>query len=135
MSNPSPDNPDFTPEPSEVLQVEEYPAHIPAVPVVVEGPVKSQQLPGIGPWAPGQLTIDAVTPQQIVGPDPRRKRLVVMAQSASVFLSDSSAGAAGNRRFRTPVDQRHEFTHTGEVWALGDGGTAIVSWYVEFWTE
>jgi hypothetical protein len=115
--------------------MEEHPAQVPPVPVIVESPVKAQAMPGIAPWAPGTLTVDATNPQQIVGADPRRKRLVITAQTAAAFLSDSSAGALSNRRFRMPTDNPREFTHTGEVWALADTGSSVVSWYQEFWTE
>lgn len=123
------------PMPDEVLQQETKITTVPPVPVTVEGPIHAQQLPGRTRWAMGALTITTTLPQQLVGDEPRRKRLVVTTATSAAFLSDSEAGASSNRRFRLPSGSPVELTHTGEVWALGDGGNAEVSWFMEFWSD
>ena len=134
MSNPVPD--EDIPEPDAVLQHEPMPVLAAPVPVAVDGPVKTQTLPGNPQWASFRQTFDQNTPQQLLGADPRRKRAVVCGEgSFGFFLGQDRNGLSSGRAFRCTVNVPLEFTHTGEIWALGDGGSAILSVYVEQWAD
>jgi hypothetical protein len=129
--------PDMQPDPEDVLQVE--PDRVLAsssVPVAVDGPVRVQTLPASPQWAVFRQTIDQNTPQQLLGADPRRKRAVIMGEgSFGFFLGNDRSGINAGRVFRSTVNIPLEFTHTGEIWALGDGGSTILSVYLEQWTD
>jgi hypothetical protein len=127
--------PDTEPDPGEVLQHEAAPLHVAPIPVVVEGPTRIQSLPAIRQWAMAQLTIDQNNPQQLAQADPRRSKLTIVAQTTPIFIGDSSGAVVGNRRFRLPIDRPESMGHGGEVWAVGDAGTAVVYVYMEYWTD
>lgn len=129
--------PDMQPDPEEVLQVEpDRVLDSSSVPVAVDGPVRVQTLPASPQWAVFRQTIDQSTPQQLIGADARRKRCVIMGEgSFGFFLGNDRVGMTSGRVFRSTVNVPLEFTHTGEIWGLGDGGSAILSVYIEQWTD
>jgi hypothetical protein len=121
-------------EPTEAeVKTEEVRAQrVEPVPVVVEGPVRAQQV-GSRAGAMRSLNVSQTDVQQLVGADLRRRSLLVWT-SAAVRIGtreDVEAGAAA----LTPVNVVIPIMHTDAIWVRGDAGAAVVSFILELWTE
>lgn len=82
---------DGSPSWDEVEQREEHAElPIPAVPVHVDGPVQVQGLPPRTSVV-RTLTVDNVTPAELLSRDPRRCRAVIIAFSANIVIGLNSA--------------------------------------------
>jgi hypothetical protein len=128
VSNPAAEDP----RPDEVLQEEPSARTIPPVPVVVEGPIRVQQLPS-PVWA--MISYAGVTTSaiQIIGGELRRRKATILG-SAAIRVGQSSAQADAQAA-PWPANIPLEMTHDGEVWARADTGTVNIMVLVEYWTE
>ena len=120
------------PDVGEVQQREEEARPIEAVPVVVEGPVRAQDV-GSRSGAMRSVAVSQTDIQPLVGADLRRRSLLVWTSAAVRIGSreDVEAGAAAV----TPVNVVIPITHTDAVWVRGDAGAAVVSFILELWTD
>ncbi|MER6059472.1 hypothetical protein [Streptomyces albidoflavus] len=123
---------DTIPDADDLLQEEEVPAKMTAIPVVVEGPARVQLLPtrsaGMRSWP---LTADQVV--RVLDADPRRRRAVLQAVGGAVRLGTSQAAA----RVGAQIAEGTLLTLTtcDEVWAtaaLADTELSIIN---EQWAE
>lgn len=123
---------DREPTEAEIHQTEpEF--YMPAeVPVRVEGPIRAQVLPRQG-WAIRTIEL-SVTPTKLVGREPRRGRVLLVASALS-WVGNVETQAKANVGFRVPASIPVEFSHTEEIWGVADTGTATISVSEEFWTE
>jgi hypothetical protein len=136
------------PDPSEVLGIEPDDARIAPVPVTVEGPVRVQQMPAVNGYM-RTINITAV-PEQIVGINPRRSRLVLRnvaiapADGNKINVANTAGEAAAGTGFILASDawgsnESTQLFHQGEVWAALTPTTGVssmpLSILVEEWTE
>jgi hypothetical protein len=120
------------PDTDTVRQEEEQARNVEPVPVVVEGPVRAQDV-GSRSGAMRSVNVTQTDLQQLVGADLRRRSLLVWSDAAVRLGSreDVEADAAAV----TPVNVLIPITHTDAIWVRGDAGAAVVSFILELWTE
>lgn len=106
----------------------------PAIPVKVEGPVSTHELPA-RTASMGSTTAGTTDPTQIVSADPRRKSVLVFTETQAVWVALTRADAAGSAGFSLPVNCGVTLLHTGQVWVRSKTGTATVSYVVENWAD
>jgi methenyltetrahydromethanopterin cyclohydrolase len=101
------------------------------VPVVVDGPVVAQ-LAGSRVGIARSVAV-TTSPQQVLGSDPRRRRVVLLADATvRVGTYEDVDNDAGFLLYAlVPL----ELTHIDAVWARTDSGTGRLSVLVENWTE
>lgn len=117
---------DTEPTVAEVQQEEARAASMVPVPVTVEGPVRVQMLPAVT----GRMYNVTIMEQaeQIVGYNPRRKRLVLRVTSIApadadkIAIANTKNDAEDGRGFVLPTDawggnSSLEITHCEAVWA------------------
>jgi len=131
--------PDLQPDVEEVLQTEEPAGYEPTVKVCVEGPVRTQALPGKG-GATFTRTV-STTPTRLVGADHRRRTVSIQAED-NLYVAFSRAGIQS--AIDTP-DNHEAFLYyaaaspiltvgaTVEVWVAAITSTAKVSVFTELW--
>lgn len=113
------------------------PADLQAVPVRIEGPVRSQQLPA-QTWAAKTIELTDDETIRVLNRDPRRKRAYLLSNDGATWIGASQAGTL-NVGFRLPDGGLDglglELTHSEEVWAVADGNTSNLRMVVEYWAE
>lgn len=118
-----------TETPEEIVQCEPPAAGTP-VPVVVQGPVETREVPAAGPA--GYLTATAVGAAigvKVLGLEPRRKSATIMALSQDIWISTTQAGAQAGAggAMRWPSLVPKVIDHINEVWVCAVSGTTDVS--------
>lgn len=120
---------DFDQEPDDVLQETGY--DVKAVPVCVEEPVRTQELPARS-GACYQAQVDT-TGARILGRDPRRKSATIIGISQDLRLGTTQANALAGARI--PAVVPFVISHIDEVWAATLTGTTEVSVITEQWAD
>jgi hypothetical protein len=125
------------PSMAEVHQVEaEDIPKLAEVPVRIEGPVRAQTLPATS-WSARSYELSATEAVRVARRDARRKRgvITVVTQAAWLGPSQSAAKSGVGYRMGAAATSIIEFTHTEEIWAIGDTAGSILSIFEEYWTE
>jgi hypothetical protein len=124
-------DPDAVGEPSvtEVvgLEVPDYTA----VRVQVEGPIRTEALPGVS-GDMGSRSVGATDPVQLFGVDYRRKSLYLVASTA--FKVGRTQQQCSARGATVPANVIAPIDHREEVWVLSSSGTIDISWLLSQWT-
>jgi|SRR5687767_7171103 len=119
---------------SDVLQEDPVPFAIPSVPVRVEGPVTTQQIPSRAGASFSRLLLAADVPQAPILPaDPRRRiARLICGQPFSIGTEQSAVtqGVAAE----WPADVVCEITHGEAVW-VDVSADAAISVMVENWAD
>lgn len=147
--------PDLEPDDATVVQEEVAPG-LSSIPVVVEGPVRVQELPS---KAAGYRRVVAslTQPQKVLGRDPRRRRMVLQVYDATgtthgVFygatrteVAPGETGGAPQFAARLGVtlpaggvpvaSPLLELTGMDELWVLADTAACELSVSVEQWAD
>lgn len=132
-------NPDLTPDIDEIYQAEEHALPLTPIPVTIEGPVRSQDLPS-KTMVVTQLFLDStggfIQPQRLLGDDPRRKiaRLVASDQKIRIGTSQKQVMNADTCAI-WPVGVVLPITATTEVWVAADTLTTRISCIAEQWAD
>lgn len=137
------------PDDSEVEQQEAAPG-LTALPVVVEGTVRTQQLPAKAAGA-RRIVASLTDPKRLLGRDPRRRRAVIQLYDATgtshgIFYGTSSNEVAPPAAFAArlglglpgaiPVASHLlEVTNIDELWCLADTAACEVSVLAEQWAD
>lgn len=126
-----------SPDPEEIIQYEPPTAAGP-VPVAVQGPVETREVPAAGP--PGYFTVTglgAVVAVRVLPLEPRRKSATIMAQSQDIWISGSQAGAQSgvSGAMRWPALVPKVIDHMHEVWVCAVAGTTDVSVETVKWSQ
>lgn len=139
------------PSDADVVQ-EEAPGPLTTIPVCVEGPVRTQELPA---RAAGyrRVTVTTDRPQRVLGRDPRRRRALLQVYDATGTAGGVFLGATINEvtppvamaaRLAVPgpaVDGAAvtspvlEVTSTDELWVVADGATVELTVIAEQWAD
>lgn len=124
--------------PMDVVLQEEAPP-LTAIPVVVKGPTRIVPLPAEG-LVIGQVTVDStagfIQPNRLMGEDPRRSRLTLIAKDNPMRIGTSQKQVMNSTTCALwPVGVPWVVTATPEVWVASDTAVATVSYVAELWTE
>ncbi len=131
------------PDESEVFQEapdesEEY--HIKSVPVAVDGPVHTRELPSTQ-WSTNSIVMNVADgPIKLLSENPLRK-LARIASSGSLYICDSrqkaTLASVGDtpRGFRNAGGSWVPITHKNDVWIQTTADSNTVSWMEELWTN
>lgn len=123
---------DLTPDIEDVLQEQPAPVPMTPIPVVLEGPADTRQLPT---RSPGMATLDlTVDPTRVLQDDPRRSRAILQVAGDAVILGTSQS-AATHAGARLADGTTVTLTTSGEVWARAGTGTATLSVISEQWAR
>lgn len=123
------------PEPSEVLGEELPPPRLDPVGVVVENPVRTQELPS-PLWATGNVTLNIASGAvQLLPPEPRRKRALIFSSATAAIIGHTQQHAQSANGARLAGGIVLELRTSGEVWVAVTADATIVSYVVEYWTE
>lgn len=123
--------PELQPDEIQVLQVEE-PDHVVTVPVNVQGPVQTQDLPRKA-GATFNKTI-GTTPVRLLTADHRRAQARLMSIGQNVYIGFSYANAQEPRSMALwPANAAFTMNVDGELWAASFTGTTVVSVITEMW--
>lgn len=109
--------------------VEQRPVNYPAIPVQVVGPVLVQQQPA----RQGQTNLEHLSqtvPLQVLSPDPRRQRAILVSGTAW-SMSNKRSGAQAPIPANVPI----ELHHASEVWALGTTGEQSLTVIIETYAQ
>lgn len=120
---------DMEPDLAEVQQVE--PPDIATVPVRIEGPIESRELPSKR-IATRTVAVSATVGSMLLSHDPRRKSATIVARSQDILIGASQAQSQLNGAWWPGVIP-FVITSVTEVWAIGDGGNTDVSIVEEYW--
>jgi hypothetical protein len=128
----------ITPDPEEIVQYEPDNDTTRPIPVAVEGPVQTRELPAAG--YPGYKTESNVTTAlgvKLLAMEPRRKYATVLALTQDVWISTSQAGAQSGAggAMRWPALVPYVVGHLHEVWVCSVTGTTDVSVETVNWSE
>lgn len=143
---------DGTTEPDDAtVEQSQAPAGLSCIPVTVETPVQSRELPA---KAAGyrRVTVDTTTPQRVLGRDPRRRRVVLQVYDATgatqgVFYGTTRNEVAPPAAFAArlgvtvpasgvPVaSPLLELTGMDELWLLADTSACDVTVAAEQWAD
>ena len=121
---------DLSIDTEDVLQAED--AHVPmtAIPVVVEGPTRVQQLPT---RSAGMRSYDLTTePVRVLEGDPRRRQALLSA-SAAILVGPTQAAANAGAQLQS--GNLPPLTTSDEVWARAVTGTATLGVINEQWAD
>lgn len=137
------------PDDAEVEQLEAAPG-LTTLPVMVEGTVRTQQLPAKAAGA-RRLTVSTTQQQKLLGRDPRRRRAVIQVYdtaglSHGIFYGTSSNEVQPPAQFAarlalslpgaTPsASHLLEVTNIDELWVLADTAACEVSVLAEQWAD
>lgn len=100
------------------------------MPVETHGPVQVQTLPAQDASIVLRELAIANGPVQIIGPDMRRTRLVLVSATAGFLFGFESSNIVG----KWPVGVPLTINACREVWVLPDGPAATLTVLAEFWT-
>lgn len=126
---------DTTPDPEDIVQVEEPVPAMTPIPVTVEGQVKAREVPAVrASYATETVSTDIAA--RLMPFEPRRKSALIVS-AADVWISDSQAGAqmGASTSFKLAAGSLLRIGHMDEVWACAVTGTADVSVMALFWSE
>lgn len=118
------------------IEQSETPEFLRTVPVKVETPVRVQELPGAVGTHFAVTFPDTSTVQPVLKADHRRKRIVVVAKTDTIWIGTSQQATAGKQCFPLPTGVPVEITHKEAIFALPDAqATAILGVIQEQWTN
>lgn len=115
------------PSGADVEQYEE--PELSTVPVDVQGPVRTQDLPSVTQGI-GQVSLDT-TGSRILAPDMRRKMATILSLDENMVLSHSQAGLVNGATWLQNVPL--VLGTADEVWAKSSTGTTELSIIIEGW--
>ncbi len=131
---------ELEPDAAEVLQVETDPDdRIPCLPVVVEGPVRTQALPR--KRASGVMrTIKQTEPMQILTEDPFRAEARIFSHDEAIYIGFDEFDFEGLARvILWPALTPFSITARTDVWVQSAGATeadvTALAIYLEHWAE
>jgi hypothetical protein len=127
---------DLTPSPEEVVQAEDCGCELATVPVKVNNPVETRELPGIRAGYKTE-SVGSSVGVKLLSLEPRRKSAVILANDQDIWISGSQAGAQSGSSGAFRVNAAVPFTidHMDEVWACTVTGTTDVSVMSTIWSE
>jgi hypothetical protein len=122
--------PEFDQEPGEILQ--EQDVYAKAIPVCMDEPVRSQELPS---RAGACYTAGAVDTngQKILGRDPRRKSATIIGLTQDILLGTTQANARAGARI--PAVVPFVITSVDEYWAASVTATTDITVITEQWAD
>ncbi len=126
----------YEPDDEEIMQEEgDTTAH-----VTVDGPVRTVELPSKSGGSRFYTVpqIDGVAPGepfQILGKDPRRKKVLLQVNSGTLAIGTTKNEVSGMLCARFLVGTPLPLTMSDEIWVGGVGGVASVSILAEQWTS
>ena len=112
--------PDLSPDPDDVLQVE---APEPAVRVEVVGPARVQALPRVSAGIRGLTVVDG-PPKQLLTADPHRASATVITADTAILIAGSAQEVSGGQPGQIPAGTVVVFGSTDELWAAAAEGVA-----------
>lgn len=130
------------PDTDEILQVEEEPAPMVPIPVVVTGPTRVQELPRKS-WRGRTIIALGTTPKRILAADPHRALVELYAWTDAILIAPTQF-SFGDDTYTTQEDGSavkwpqavvRAIHATGEVWARAATTTTDLSVYVENWAD
>lgn len=121
---------DGSPGWDEVEQREAVPElPIPAIPVHVDGPVQTQEVPSrVGVMVGITIT---TTAEQLAGPDLRRKKLTLLARDADFFFGTTRTQISAWWPAGVPLP----ITHSGSVFVAADTTSTLLTMVTEGWAD
>jgi hypothetical protein len=130
---------DLTPntDTDDVLQEETVPVAMTAIPVVIEGPVRTVELPSAGNLIMGQRDVDNTTAERLFGRDPRRKKLTLFTSGGALRIATSQNECRAGSGAIIPTGMPGiTITASSEVWVMASSGSATtVSFVSESWAD
>jgi hypothetical protein len=121
-----------------IEQVEGLEEHeFPAARVVVETPVRTQELPSSNAdMSYVTLPDDSVSDTPLFGNDPRRSCVTLLTIDEEIMVATNQAALRKNTGMRWPINVPLVLRHREEIWVkcMDAAGTAL-SWNYELWTE
>lgn len=121
-------------EPSveEVIQHEitEYPT----IPVRIDGPVRTQELPSSSVASSNRIAETAAS--RLMGADPRRKIARILSFDTPIYIGEHQRDVDSGNAFLLPERVLYPITHQNEIWVAvaSPTGTSVVSVCSEGWT-
>jgi len=104
-----------------------------AVLVQHDGPVTVQEMPTVGgSFKNHTLTTTAV---QILGKDPRRKRIVLYSKDQAFWVGSSSTDVNSHWSGYWPAGKELPLYGRGEYWAASDTATSLLTVITENWAD
>jgi len=126
---------ELQPDTDELLQEEEQAAPLTPIPVVVQGPTRVVELPGVN-LVLNQIDVDNVTAQRLFGEDPRRKRLRLVSSGGAIRVATSQKQCVPGSGYISPTGVPLDITARNEVWVMASSGAATtVSYAAEQWAN
>lgn len=122
------------PDAEEVVQDQALPeAHLPTIPVRVDGPVTVQRLPAV---ASTMRTITlSTTPEILSGRDPRRQRIYLFAHADLLLGLTSGDVSAGGSGYLVAANTSVELRSQDAIYGAAETGNAAVSVIIERWAD
>lgn len=127
------------PSTDDVLQVEAPAMPLTPIPVVVEGPVRTQDPPDMSLQV-GQFFLDStagfIQPQRVLGDDPFRARARIVAKDQAIRVGTSQKQVMNPTTCAIwPVGVALEVRARSELWLAADTATTVVSIITEKWQD
>jgi hypothetical protein len=107
--------------------------NIPSVPVMVEGPIRVQELPATTGRAFSLTGVTTTEPKKLLDEDPRRKRAVIVGNDDDIFIGRTQQECIQGAIL--PVDTPVYITHKDPVWVAAVNSTTRVSCIMELWAD
>jgi hypothetical protein len=123
---------DLQPDELEVLQAEPPIGPQPAVHVIVDGPVRTQDLPR--KQGATRSRVIGTTPQKYFAADHRRASVRGVSIGQNVLIAHNAASAADPSTMALwPVNTPFLITSDSEIWFASASGTTTISTITEYW--
>lgn len=131
-------NLDLTPDPAEVVQVEQPRYDAAPIDVQVCGPTNVRELPANGyPGYKTERAVGTAVAVKLMAMEPRRKYAVITATDQDIWISSSQAGAqagaSGSKRIAAVVP--YVIGHVHEIWACAVTGSTDIGVESVNWSE
>jgi hypothetical protein len=122
---------DPRPDAEDLVQDAEPTPALMTVPVALDGPVRTQQLPRS---SSGRRTVRVgTTPRRVLSADPRRARTLILPQSNTITLGSSQSEATGTYAAVWPAWLPLELFDADELWIAAPAGDTDVTVITENW--
>lgn len=119
-------------EPADLVQDVPHTAVMLPAPVVVQGPVRVQELPRT---SSGMHTVTVgTTPKRVLTADPRRAKALLVSRTADMYFGGSQAEALGGYGAWWPLGTVLPLHHCDEVWISAVSGTTDITVITESWS-
>lgn len=121
------------PDDAEVLQAEAEPS-LTCVPVTVEGPARTQELPCKSAGR-RRYVVGATEAFKVLPADPRRKIARMVALTQGMYVGNTKSEAEGAYAEQWPAGVEYVVEDSGDVWVMSVSGSITVSMHSSQWAD